>query len=69
MFAEFHELVAGGNDRRVHFAPDRDLTDTLRRQQRQGRRANALACRENLLPFAEIAAATPHKLANIDIHI
>ena len=69
LFSGSHKLVPSRNDRRIHFAADADLRETLRREKSNCRRMNTLALGDDFLAFSQIATATAHELANIDIHV
>src|SRR5260370_29795856 len=68
-FSGSHKLVASRNDRRIHFAADEDLRETLRREQGECRRMKTLAFGDDFLAFSQIATTAPNKIARIDIYV
>src|ERR1700756_5692572 len=68
-FSSSHKLVPSRNNRRIHFAADRHLRETLRREQGDCRRTNRLALWDDFLGFRQIATAAPDKITRIDIYV
>src|SRR6266446_7408560 len=68
-FSDAHKLVTSRNDRRIHFAADGNLCETLRREQSDCRRTNRLALGHDLLAFSQIATTTPDEFAGVDVYV
>src|SRR5260370_22932525 len=68
-FSSSYKLVPRRNNRRIHFAADGHLCETLRREQSDCRRTNRLALGDDFLAFSQIATAAPDKITKIDIYV
>src|SRR6266446_3057248 len=68
-FSGSHKLVTSRNDRRIHFAADRDFSETLRREQSDCRRMNTPAFGDDFLAFSQIATTAPYELARVDVYV
>src|SRR5437868_10923740 len=68
-FSDSHKLVTSRNDRRIHFAADGNLRNSLRREQSDCRRTNQLALGDDFLAFSQIATTAPYELVKFDVYV